>query len=123
LTGEDRDGAGAKLIVGDRGKQFGCRGLIVSGTSGTGRIPVSYIIVPPAATPKMLATEVAHFLARQVCGRESQLKYLFDSVSATVLRGPGPSRERDVRRDARSADRRSVHQPDHQRAPQSQASP
>jgi TniB protein len=90
---------GSKLIVNNRGKQLGRRGLIVSGPSGTGkstsitqlgkkhqidlerrasssslvgRIPVVYIIVPPAATPKMLAIQLAHFLGLPVGTRDSQ---------------------------------------------------
>jgi hypothetical protein len=142
--------AGEKLIIGNRGKQLGRRGLIVSGPSGTGkstsvtwlgkihqvsaeqrsprgsgRIPVVYIIVPPDATPKMLAIEIAaflglpfsshepqHFITQSVVGvlrkvgcslilvdevhrldlrtrhgaaASDQLKYLFDSVSATFV--------------------------------------
>lgn len=88
---------GSKLIVNNRGKQLGRRGLIVSGPSGTGkstsitqlgkrhqldlerrspgvtdRIPVVYIIVPPAATPKMLAIELAAFLGLPVSHHDSQ---------------------------------------------------
>jgi len=88
---------GAKLIVNNRGKQLGRRGLIVSGPSGTGkstsitqlgkrhqlelerrspgvtdRVPVVYIIVPPAATPKMLAIEMAGFLGLPVSPHDSQ---------------------------------------------------
>jgi hypothetical protein len=142
--------AGEKLVIGNRGKQLGRRGLIVSGPSGTGkstsvmwlgkihqvdverraprgggRIPVVYIIVPPEATPKMLAMEIAaflglpfssreprHFITQSVAGvlrkvgcslilvdevhrldlrtrpgaaASDQLKYFFDSVSATFV--------------------------------------
>lgn len=141
--------AGEKLAVGNRGKQLGRRGLIVSGPSGTGkstsitwlgkihqvhaerraprggRIPVVYVIVPPDATPKMLTMEFAAFLGLPFSSREpqhhvtqsvvgvlrkvgcslvlvdevhrldlrtrpgaaasDQLKYLFDSVSATFV--------------------------------------
>jgi hypothetical protein len=143
--------AGEKLVIGNRGKQLGRRGLIVSGPSGTGkstsvtwlgkihqvdterraprsgngRIPVVYIIVPPDATPKMLTMEFAAFLGLPFSSREpqhhitqsvvgvlrkvgcslvlvdevhrldlstrpgaaasDQLKYLFDSVSATFV--------------------------------------
>lgn len=87
---------GSKLIVGNRGKQLGRRGLIVSGPSGTGkstsitqlgrkhqieterrqpgpgwRIPVVYIIVPPAATPTALTIEFAAFLGLPVSSRDS----------------------------------------------------
>ncbi|GAB2752401.1 ATP-binding protein [Kitasatospora kifunensis] len=100
---------GAKLIVGNRGKQLGRRGLIVSGPSGTGkstsitllgkkhqidlerrspgvtdRIPVVYIIVPPAATPKMLAIEMANFLGLPVTSRDSQ--HSITQAVSTVLR-------------------------------------
>ena len=78
---------GSKLVIHNRGKQLGRRGLLVSGASGTGkstsitqlgkkfqidlqrrwpanpdRIPVVYIVVPPDAGPKALATELAAFL-------------------------------------------------------------
>ncbi|MFI5930519.1 TniB family NTP-binding protein [Actinoplanes sp. NPDC051494] len=141
---------GTKLIVNNRGKQLGRRGLIVSGASGTGkstsitqlgkkfqielerrspgvrdRIPVVYIVVPPDATPKMLATEMAVFLGLPTSPRDSpqsvthtvasvmrrvgtgmvlvdeihridlatrqgknasdQLKYFFDTISATFV--------------------------------------
>jgi hypothetical protein len=142
--------AGQRLIVSNRGKQLGRKGLIVSGASGTGkstsitqlgkihqvdverrapggdgRIPVVYIIVPPDATPKMVAIEIAeflglpysshenpHFITRAVAGvlrkvgcslvlvdevhrldlrtrkgaaASDELKYFFDSVSATFV--------------------------------------
>jgi len=141
---------GTKLIINNRGKQLGRRGLIVSGPSGTGkstsitqlgkkfqidterrnpaardRIPVVYIVVPPDATPKTLATEMAVFLGLPVAERDScqsvahtvasvmrrlgtglvlvdftdrldlttrqgknasdQLKYFFDTISATFI--------------------------------------
>ncbi|WP_018909295.1 ATP-binding protein [Salinispora arenicola] len=87
---------GTKLVINNRGKQLGRRGLIVSGASGTGkstsitqlgkkfqielerrspgvsdRIPVVYVVVPPDATPKMLATEMAIFLGLPVAPRDS----------------------------------------------------
>jgi hypothetical protein len=105
---------GAKLIVNNRGKQLGRRGLIVSGPSGTGkstsitqlgkmhhveterrapgstgRIPVVYIIVPPAATPKMLAIEIAAFLGLPVSSHESQ--HAITQAVAGVLRKVGCS--------------------------------
>jgi hypothetical protein len=105
---------GAKLIVNNRGKQLGRRGLIVSGPSGTGkstsitqlgkmhqielerrvpgrtgRIPVVYIIVPPAATPKMLAIEVAVFLGLPVSSHDSQ--HAITQAVAGVLRKVGCS--------------------------------
>jgi hypothetical protein len=103
---------GAKLIVNNRGKQLGRRGLIVSGPSGTGkstsitqlgkmhqieterrapgatgRIPVVYIIVPPAATPKMLAIEIAAFLGLPVSSHDSQ--HAITQAVAGVLRKVG----------------------------------
>lgn len=82
---------GSKLVIHNRGKQLGRRGLLVSGASGTGkstsitqlgkkfqidlqrrwpanpdRIPVIYIVVPPDAGPKALATELATFLGLPV---------------------------------------------------------
>ncbi len=105
---------GAKLIVNNRGKQLGRRGLIVSGPSGTGkstsitqlgrihhveterrrpgstgRIPVVYIIVPPAATPKMLAIEIAAFLGLPVSSRDGQ--HAITQAVAEVLRKVGCS--------------------------------
>lgn len=141
---------GSKLVINNRGKQLGRRGLLVSGASGTGkstsitqlgkkfqidlerrwpadsdRIPVVYIVVPPDAGPKALATEMAAFLglpthpydssqhlahaAAEVMRRvgtgmvlvdeihrldlntrkgqdaSDQLKYFFDTVSATFV--------------------------------------
>ena len=100
---------GMKLIANNRGKQLGRRGLIVSGPSGTGkstsitqlgkryqidlerrspgvtdRIPVVYIIVPPAATPKMLAIEMATFLGLPVSHHDSQ--HTITQTVASVLR-------------------------------------
>ena len=105
---------GSKLVVSNRGKQLGRRGLIVSGPSGTGkstsitqlgkrhqveterrnpgvtgRIPVVYIIVPPAATPKMVAIEIASFLGLPVASHDSQ-QVITQSV-AEVLRKAGCS--------------------------------
>ena len=105
---------GAKLIVGNRGKQLGRRGLIVSGQSGTGkstsitqlgkrhqvdierrspgvtgRVPVVYIIVPPAATPKMLAVQLAVFLGLPVGTRDSQ--HTVTAMLTSVLRKVGCS--------------------------------
>jgi hypothetical protein len=87
---------GSKLIINNRRKQLGRRGLMVSGPSGTGkstsiaqlgkkyqynldrrlgadpdRIPVVYIVVPPDATPKMLAGEMAVFLGLPIGDRDS----------------------------------------------------
>jgi hypothetical protein len=141
---------GTKLVINNRGKQLGRRGLLVSGASGTGkstsitqlgkkfqidlqrrspgntdRIPVVYIVVPPDAGPKALATEMAGFLGLPVGHHDSpqsvahsvvevmrrvgtgmvlvdeihrldlttrkgknasdQLKYFFDTISATFV--------------------------------------
>lgn len=95
---------GSKLIINNRGKQLGRRGLLVSGASGTGkstsitqlgkkfqieterrtpgvagRIPVVYIVCPADANPKMLATEMAIFLGLPVAERDSP-----QSVAHTV---------------------------------------
>jgi hypothetical protein len=106
--------AGQRLITSNRGKQLGRRGLIVSGASGTGkstsitqlgkihqvdverrapggdgRIPVVYIIVPPDATPKMIAIEIAAFLGLPYSSHENP-HFLTHSVAA-VLRKVGCS--------------------------------
>jgi hypothetical protein len=77
-----------KLVIHNRGKQLGRRGLLVSGASGTGkstsitqlgktfqidlqrrwpanpdRIPVVYIVVPPDAGPKRWPPNWRHFWA------------------------------------------------------------
>ncbi|WP_225854861.1 TniB family NTP-binding protein [Micromonospora sp. ALFpr18c] len=103
---------GTKLVINNRGKQLGRRGLIVSGASGTGkstsitqlgkkfqielerrspgvtdRIPVVYIVVPPDATPKMLATEMAIFLGLPVATRDSPQSVAHNV--ATVMRRVG----------------------------------
>ncbi|MGO4613757.1 ATP-binding protein [Nocardia sp. 2YAB30] len=82
---------GKKLVINNRGKQLGRRGLLVSGASGTGkstsitqlgkrfqidlerryrpdpdRIPVVYIEIPPDTHPKALAQEMAAFLGLPV---------------------------------------------------------
>jgi hypothetical protein len=142
--------AGQRLVTSNRGKQLGRKGLMVSGPSGTGkstsitqlgkihqvdverraprgagRIPVACIIVPPDATPKNVAIEIAAFLGlpysshenphfithsvasvlrkvgcsmvlvdevhrldlrtRKGAAASDELKYLFDSVSATFV--------------------------------------
>ena len=142
--------AGQRLVTSNRGKQLGRKGLMVSGASGTGkstsitqlgkihqvdverraprgagRVPVVYIIVPPDATPKNVAIEIAAFLGlpysshenphfithsvasvlrkvgcsmvlvnevhrldlrtRKGAAASDELKYLFDSVSATFV--------------------------------------
>jgi hypothetical protein len=106
--------AGERLIISNRGKQLGRRGLIVSGPSGTGkstsitqlgkihqvdtqrraprgdgRIPVVYIIVPPDATPKVLAIEIAAFLGLPFSSHDSQ--HVISQSVAGVLRKVGCS--------------------------------
>ncbi len=54
-----------------------------------GRIPVVYIIVPPAATPKMLAIEVAAFLGLPFSSHDSQ--HAITQSVAAVLRKVGCS--------------------------------
>ncbi|WP_433664731.1 ATP-binding protein [Nocardia sp. CA-128927] len=101
---------GSKLIINNRGKQLGRRGLIVSGSSGTGkstsitqlgkkfqveferrnpgipdRIPVVYIVVPPDANPKALAAEMAVFLGLPV-GRHDSPQALAHTVAAVMRR-------------------------------------
>ncbi|MGY1948695.1 MULTISPECIES: TniB family NTP-binding protein [Nocardia] len=103
---------GQKLVVNNRRKQLGRRGLLISGASGTGkstaitqlgkrfqleferrnpgipdRIPVVYILVPPDAGPKALATEMASFLGIPV-GRHDSPQALAHSV-ASVMRRAG----------------------------------
>ncbi|GAA2126823.1 ATP-binding protein [Kitasatospora saccharophila] len=85
---------GRRLIILNRGAVSARRGLIVSGPANTGktialtqlglahelhdrrrhpgqdsRIPVIYITVPPAATPRMIAAEFARFLGLPVLRR------------------------------------------------------
>jgi hypothetical protein len=85
---------GRRLIILNRGAISARRGLIVSGPANTGktialtqlglthelqdrrrhpdqdeRIPVIYITVPPAATPRMIAAEFARFLGIPVLSR------------------------------------------------------
>lgn len=101
---------GQKLIVNNRGKQLGRRGLLVSGGSGTGkstsithlgrrfqldferrnpgipdRIPVVYIVIPPDADPKALAGEMAVFLGLPV-GRHDSPQALAHAVAAVMRR-------------------------------------
>jgi hypothetical protein len=105
---------GTKLVINNRGKQLGRRGLIISGPSGTGkstsitqlgkkfqidterrnprlcdRIPVVYIVVPPDATPKTLATEMAVFLGLPVGERDSSQSVAHAVVSVMRRVGTG----------------------------------
>ena len=106
--------AGQRLVTSNRGKQLGRNGLMVSGASGTGkstsitqlgkihqveierraprgagRVPVVYIIVPPDATPKNVAIEIAAFLGLPVSSHENP-HFITHSV-ASVLRKVGCS--------------------------------
>ncbi len=85
---------GRRLVVLNSGTDTARRGLVVTGDSGTGKstaikqlgkhhelltrrrrgttaplMPVIYITVPPAATPKILAAEFAGVRGRQIAGR------------------------------------------------------
>ncbi|MFI0772271.1 TniB family NTP-binding protein [Streptomyces sp. NPDC021218] len=95
---------GRRLIILNRGAVSARRGLIVSGPANTGktialtqlglahelqdrrrhpgqdeRIPVVYITVPPAATPRMIAAEFARFLGLPVL-RRSNITDLTEAV-------------------------------------------
>lgn len=90
---------GKQLLVINRHQISARRGLIVTGAPGTGkttaitqfgkahhysvrrrlpngagRMPVVYVTVPPAATPKILAVEFARFLGLPVNTRHSQVE-------------------------------------------------
>ena len=106
--------AGQRLVLLNRHQVSACRGLIATGAAGTGkttevtqlggnnelllrhrlgqqamagRMPVAYVTVPPAATPKILASEFARFAGRPVHGRQNQLKYLAERIPAIVYAG------------------------------------
>lgn len=95
---------GRRLIILNRGSISARRGLIVSGPANTGktialtqlglaheltdrrrhpgqdeRIPVIYITIPPAATPRMIAAEFARFLGLPVL-RSSNITDLTEAV-------------------------------------------
>ncbi|WP_078860300.1 TniB family NTP-binding protein [Streptomyces rubellomurinus] len=95
---------GRRLVILNRGAISARRGLIVSGPANTGktialtqfglahelqdrrrhpgqdqRIPVLYITVPPAATPRMIAAEFARFLGLPIL-RRSNLTDLTEAV-------------------------------------------
>jgi Bacterial TniB protein len=90
---------GRKRILLNRHQHSARRGLIVSGLAGTGKttaitqlgknyeqlarlrgehepgtLPVVYVTVPPAATPKMLAVEFARFIGLPLPSRFSQVE-------------------------------------------------
>ncbi|MFJ4689608.1 TniB family NTP-binding protein [Streptomyces sp. NPDC088789] len=89
---------GRKRILLNRRQKSARRGLIVTGPAGTGKttaitqfgknyellarrrgevahqaLPVVYVTVPPAATPKMLAVELARFIGLPIAPRFSQV--------------------------------------------------
>lgn len=93
--------AGRRLVLLNRHQVSARRGLIVTGAAGTGkttavtqlgrnhelllrhrlgqqamagRMPVVYVTVPPAATPKMLAIEFARFIGLPLPSRFSQVE-------------------------------------------------
>ncbi|MFF3276805.1 TniB family NTP-binding protein [Streptomyces chrestomyceticus] len=95
---------GRRLVILNRGATSARRGLIVTGPANTGktialtqlglahelqdrrrhpgqdeRIPVIYITVPPAATPRMIAAEFARFLGLPVL-RSSNITDLTEAV-------------------------------------------
>ncbi|GGT40711.1 TniB family NTP-binding protein [Nonomuraea spiralis] len=91
--------SGRKRILLNRSQRSARRGLIISGPAGTGKttaitqlgknyeqlarrrgelgpgaLPVVYVTVPPAATPKMLAIELARFIGLPMPARFSQVE-------------------------------------------------
>ncbi|WP_197672031.1 ATP-binding protein [Alloactinosynnema sp. L-07] len=101
---------GRLLVQLNRNQVSARRGLIVSGASGTGkttaltqlgrthelavrrrhpgpegrnRLPVLYVTVPPAATPKMLAVEFARFLGLELSSR-ANLPEIVNAVCTTA---------------------------------------
>ena len=108
---------GRRLTLLNRHAISARRGLILSGPAGTGkttaitqfgkthqvidrqrhpgaddRIPVIYITVPPAATPKMVAAEFARFLGLPVTTRAN----ITDIIEAVCGVGRGRSSQRRV---------------------------
>lgn len=100
--------AGRRLIVLNRHQVSARRGLIVTGGAGTGkttaitqlgrahelsqrmrrpsdatRLPVVYVTVPPAATPRMLAVEFARFLGLPITTR-ANLTDVTDAVCGVL---------------------------------------
>jgi hypothetical protein len=103
---------GRMLVQLNRGQVSARRGLILSGASGTGkttaltqlgrtheravrkrypgpaghnRIPVVYVTVPPAATPRMLAVEFARFFGLEF-GARANMPDIVNAVCATAAR-------------------------------------
>jgi Bacterial TniB protein len=100
--------AGRRLMLLNRHQVSGRRGLIVSGAAGTGkttaitqlgrahelgqrllapgladRLPVLYVTVPPAATPRMLSVEFARFLGLPIPAR-ANLTDVTDAVCGVL---------------------------------------
>jgi hypothetical protein len=96
------------LVQLNRNQVSARRGVIISGASGTGkttaltqlgrtherhtrkrypadrnRLPVLYVTVPPAATPRMLAVEFARFLGLEFTGR-ANITDIVNAVCATA---------------------------------------
>ncbi|MCW2690381.1 MAG: uncharacterized protein JWR37_5271 [Mycobacterium sp.] len=96
------------LVQLNRNQVSARRGVIISGASGTGkttaltqldrthelhtrkrypadrhRLPVLYVTVPPAATPRMLAVKFARFLGLEFTGR-ANITDIVDAVCATA---------------------------------------
>jgi len=109
---------GRKRIMLNRHQHSARRGLIVSGAAGTGKtttitqlgknyeqltrrgaasataLPVVYVTVPPAATPKMLAVELARFIGLPLPSRFSQVEITNKVCDLLCSLGlpPGPDR-------------------------------
>jgi DNA transposition AAA+ family ATPase len=101
-------GTSRLLVQLNRAQVSARRGVIISGASGTGkttaltqlgrtherhtrkrypadrhRLPVLYVTVPPAATPRMLAVEFARFLGLEFTGR-ANITDIVNAVCATA---------------------------------------
>jgi hypothetical protein len=105
--------AGRRLVLLNRHQVSARRGLIVTGAAGTGkttavtqlgrnhelllrhrlgqqamagRMPVAYVTVPPAATPKMLAAEFARFAGVPVNSRQQNQADITNAVCDVLAR-------------------------------------
>jgi len=105
--------AGRRLVLLNRHQVSARRGLIVTGAAGTGkttavtqlgrnhelllrhrlgqqavneRMPVVYVTVPPAATPKMLAAEFARFAGIPVNSRQQNQADITNAVCDVLAR-------------------------------------
>ena len=105
--------AGRRLVLLNRHQVSARRGLIVAGSAGTGkttaitqlgrnhelllrsrlgpqaaagRMPVAYVTVPPAATPKMLASEFARFAGVPAGGRQQNQAGITNAVCDVLAR-------------------------------------